>query len=391
MIKKSWMILACSMAISQNYAASAKDLDFDFYGFLKTSYITADQKVESYGANGVGAITQAAIIDETNAATKKSDEERRFAFQAQQSRFGFKIRNGKDVTARLEFDFIDFGASAPSPDYDIRIRIAMLDWQINENLKFQGGQKWVSAMGVLPHTYNFVQSGFFSGNTGFISQEMALKYTMGAIDITGAISSRGRNQGNGGVTENERGFLPALTMRVDYNHGAGLIGASFMGAKLEGESDPNNTANTYHDGNAYIGKVYGSYKTSSFNLRAEYFSGQNTGDLFMLATEGASFTSSTGQNIRVSGGFLSAKVSLSEKNSLYAGYGMVETKDGERFVTANTMVANNVITAGFDHKASAGFTTFLELQSFDTEYHVGSLAKKSYDAMTIETGLVYKF
>ncbi len=391
MLKKSWMVLPLLMATSQTQAGLAKNLDFDLYGFLKTSYITADQKVTSYGAAGVGAITHASVIDETNPSTKKADEERRFAFQAQQSRFGFKVRNGKNVTARLEFDFIDFGASAPSPDYDIRIRIAMLDWQISENLKFQGGQKWVAAMGVLPHTYNYVQSSFYSGNTGFISQEMALKYSLGSVDVTGAISSRGRNQGNGGVTENERGFLPALTLRADYKHGAGIVGASIMGAKLEGESDALNTTNTYHDGNAFIAKVYGSYKNSSFDLRAEYFTGQNTGDLFMLAIAGDTFTSSTGQNISTSGGFLSVKAPVSKKNNVYAGYGMVEMNDGEKYVAANSLIGNKVITAGVDHKTDSGITAFLELQSFDSEYSVTSTTTKSYDAMTLETGLVFKF
>jgi len=391
MIRASLHFFILLSLIPNLVSAEEKKLNFDFYGFLKSSYITASQKIESFGANGIGGITQAAIVDESNSATRKADTTRRFGFQAQQSRFGFKLKHGETLSGKIELDFVDLGAIAPSPDYDVRIRLIMIDWKMSEHLLFQGGQKWVTAVGLFPHTYNYIQANFRSGNTGFISQEMSLKYSRQLWDLTGAISSRGRNQANTGSTENERGILPAFTLRLNFKHKKGIIGTSFVGANLDGESDPSNITNTYQDGNAYIAKAYGSYKNSFFDLRAEYFIGQNTGDLFMLATEGAVFAPSSGTNIHVSGGFLSSKFNIFSKSSIYVGYGMVNTNDGEKYVAANTMIANNVITLGLDRKTDNGLITFVEFQNFDTEYHTGNQVKKKYDAYTIEAGLVYKF
>jgi hypothetical protein len=389
MVKK--LCIAAFLLTSLSAHAGSKNFNYDLYGFVKSSYIYADQKVESYGANGVGAITNAGLVNKTNSATQKADESSRFAFQAQQSRFGFKIDNNKGVKGRLEFDFIDFGAMAPSPDYDIRLRIAMIDWQLSKSLTLQAGQKWVSVMGVLPHTYNYVQSNFRSGNTGFIMQEAALKYSVGSFDLIGAFSSRGRNQGNGGAGVTERGALPAVTLRADYKHGAGILGVSGMVATLKGESDSSNTANNYHDGTAYIAKLYGSFKSGSFDLRAEAYTGQNTGNLFMLAAEDASFEAATGKNIKVHGGFVSAKVGITDTSGIYAGYGTSITNDGEKYVANDKMIENSVITVGIDKRTDSGLTVFLEAQSFDSKFHTSNQETESADAMTIETGMVYKF
>ncbi|MCF8060504.1 MAG: hypothetical protein K9K67_14480 [Bacteriovoracaceae bacterium] len=398
MLKKMGAVAAISLMVPAAHAdAQMGKFSFNMYGFLKASYITADAKVSSYGFGGVGAITQAEQTDETNAATKKSDEERRHAFQSMQSRFGFKFNHGGDVSGKLEFDFINFNARQPSPNANIRLRLAQIDYKMGESTTFSGGQKWVTWMGVVPHTYNYVQSNFLSGHTGFIAQEMAIKHVIGDFDLYGAVGSRGVNNGVT-VSENDRGWLPQASLRADYNYGMGLVGFAVTGSKLEGESDPANTANTYQDGNAFLGKVYGSFKNDLIDFRAEYFVGQNTANLHALATEGSAFGANGGTNVKAAGGFSSAKFAVTKKNGLYAGYGFSETVDGEKNAAvaagtngSGTMIGNKVITAGVDHKTESGLIGFLETQMYDTEYKTAANAKKSYDATTIEAGFVYKF
>lgn len=399
--KQTLILSLASFSCFNSIAADAlMNMTFKPYGILKAAYIAADGKTSSFDSGGVGAITQAGQVDETSAATIKRDKDWTHAFQSMQSRIGAKFGNGSEVSGQVEFDFVDFSDRQPSPDQNIRLRIAQLNYAISDNLMLSAGQKWVTWAGaVSPHTYNFVEGFYRAGNTGFILQEVSLKWTKDALQLYGAVGSKGRNT-TATATDNDYGLLPQFTLRADFIKPNYVLGTAATYASLDSEAEAGTNVGV-QNGSAYLVKGYGSVLLGGLDLRTEFYKAMNSNELFALGLNSANYNSN-GSNVHTYGGYISGKYTTDSNVGFYAGYGMAKAKDGEKIAsingggagTSNNMIANSNLTVGLDKKTASGLNIYLESQNFKTEYKTSAGTngtKKSYKATTFEAGMKYNF
>ncbi len=376
-------------------APAHAELDFNVYGIMKTSIISASQQITSFGNNTFSAPTHAAPVVTTNAATERYSKERRTSFQSQQTRFGAVINSGNKISARLEFDLIDFTQSTHAAGLQTRLRLAQMDYKFSDKLTLTAGQKWLSFMGVVPYMNNLVQANFYSGNTGFIGQEATLKYALSSVDLYAAIMAKGKNTTNS-QTQTELGALPGISLRADYKFSAGLVGVAAIAAKMETEALAANTANTYQDGSAYAYKIFTKMNFGGLDFRAEAFQGQNTENLALLGIGGSSYKSATNTNIQTWGGFTSVAYKFNETHTFYTGAGYVANKDaaarlnGET-ATNNKMASNKMARIGYEYHLGDGAKIFFEDSQYSTKFVTSANSYKSYDANTAEIGLMWAF
>ena len=135
-------------------------------GFLKFGAVAASRAVDSFGNTNMSAPT---VASSSNALGSNLA---RGTFQIAQSRFGAWIDQGK-VKGHLEFDLIDFAKASPVTQIFPRLRIADLDYQIDDSQTVSFGQDWdLFASPYRPFTYNFVGFFFQSGNVGFMRNQV---------------------------------------------------------------------------------------------------------------------------------------------------------------------------------------------------------------------------
>ena len=92
------------------------------YGFLRASSIYSSEALASYNNINLSAPTHAAT------RTASTDKKGRLSFQTQQSRVGFKLKKGDQLSAKPEFDFIDFAKSSSTTQMNPRVRIAAVTY-----------------------------------------------------------------------------------------------------------------------------------------------------------------------------------------------------------------------------------------------------------------------
>ncbi len=363
------------------------ELDFDVYGILKTSIISASQQITSFGNNTFSAPTHAAAVDTTNAATERYSKERRTSFQSQQTRFGAIIKSGNKVSGRFEFDLIDFSQSTHAAGLQTRLRLAYIDYKFSDKFSLTAGQKWLSFMGVVPYMNNLVQANFYSGNTGFIGQEAAFKYSLETIDLYAAIMAKGKNTTNS-QTQTELGALPGISLRADYKFTNGLVGVAAIAAKMETDALAANTTNNYENGSAFAYKIFTKINLGGLDFRAEAFQGQNTENLALLGFGGSAYQAATNTNVKTWGGFSSVAYKLNPTHTIYTGVGYVANKDAA--ARNLTLASNKMARIGYEYHMGDGMKFFFEDSQYSTKYVVSN-SYKSYDANTAEVGLMWAF
>ncbi|MAV92113.1 MAG: hypothetical protein CL676_11895 [Bdellovibrionaceae bacterium] len=345
----------------------AQALEVKPYGRLKFSSITATQKVMSFSKETHSAITHAGQTASTPEAQKKYDESARSTFQTQQSRLGLNVSEGDNLKGKVEIDFVDFNQSTHGAGNQFRIRQGYIEYGFGD-FTLTGGQKWITFSGVVPHTYNIVQASFYSGNSGFIGQELSLKWNASeAFTLYGALGARGKNT-TATQTKQELGYLPALTLRGDVHLGMGLVGFAAIYGKMNNEDLDTNTSSTFEDSTSYAYKVFTDLKFSVLNLKSEIFYGENTEDLALLALAGSNYSNANKRSVQTYGGFLSLSTALGEKSSVWAGYGMAQHNKASEVIAANGLSRNELIRLGADYAAKENFKFFLELTHFQTQY-----------------------
>ncbi len=391
---KNKIILGSGLLALSNVTTQAA-LDFNVYGIMKTSIVSASQQINSFGKSTFSAHTHAAAVDTTNSATEKYSKERRTSFQTQQSRVGAIINSGNKISARIEFDFIDFNQSTHAAGLQTRLRLAYMDYKFSDKLSLSAGQKWLSFMGVVPYMNNLVQANFYSGNTGFIGQEASLKYVTDHFDFYGSILAKGNNR-TASQTSTELGAQPGVSLRADYKLSKGIIGLAAVAAKVETDALAANTSNTYENGNSFVYKIFTKMNFGGLDFRAEAFNGQNTENLALLAIGGSSYKAASNTDIQTWGGFTSLAYKFNPTHTLYAGAGYVANKDAaarlaSESATVNKMASNKMARIGYEYHMGDGAKIFFEDTQYSTKYVVSSNSYKSYDANVAEVGLMWAF
>ena len=151
--------------ISAASASTQKGFEAEVYGFIKSSSIYSSEALASFNNINLSAPTHA--VAQKNASDKVS----RLSFQTQQSRVGFNLKKGDQLSAKLEFDFIDFAKSSPTTQMNPRVRIAAVNY-VWENQKVIIGQDWDLFSPVTSFTFDYVGLYFMAGNTGSIKSRM---------------------------------------------------------------------------------------------------------------------------------------------------------------------------------------------------------------------------
>ena len=183
---KKYLLVVLLLFISGASASTQKGFEAEAYGFIKASSIYSSEALASYNNINLSAPTHA--VAQTKAAEKVS----RLSFQTQQSRVGFNLKKGDRLSAKLEFDFIDFAKSSPTTQMNPRVRIAAVTY-VWENQKVIIGQDWDLFSPVTSFTFDYVGLYFMAGNTGFMRQQLQYLNTQGNWEFGTAIGMAGNN------------------------------------------------------------------------------------------------------------------------------------------------------------------------------------------------------
>ena len=143
------------------------------YGFVKGSVITSDKAIASAGNQNINGPTEAFYnSDSLSEQINSSRNHSRNQIQTQQSRFGFSIKKEK-ITAKLEWDLINFSQAGALGSAAPRTRLAFIEYRPNDysSLFIGEGMSLFAVTG--PKTYNFVGNHFRSGNTGFYQESLS--------------------------------------------------------------------------------------------------------------------------------------------------------------------------------------------------------------------------
>ena len=347
--------------------------DISHYGFIKGSFLKADQALDSdhkaFAAN-----------DETGATG--FDKKGRTQFSFTQSRWGIKASHDK-ISGKFEFD-LDGDSNNENGDVKsstgiIRVRQANMSYKIGQNGKLTFGKKWTKFMGILPHTYSFTKVNFFAGNTGFLVDGADYTHTMG--DLSFAIEMS--NLGEGDVA---KASSPVMTANVDYKNDMFRAGFAYTKASLA-HKEVLATAGDV-DSDAMGMKVYGSFTgVKNLNVGAEYYTGENLGSIQTGAL--ASALAADAKKRKETGYFVTAKYMLGDY-SVFGGYGTSEM-DKATEATVAKKTANTLTHFGLDAKLEKNLTAFFQYEGFDTTWRTTSTTTNSTKASSMEVGLVYKF
>lgn len=387
--------------------ANAK-VDIEFYGFLKASYLHSNNSVSSFGNDSFHAPTEAQNLhlDETTGAQQKATykQQSKGAFQVAQTRPGVFLKRGEKLSAKIEFDFTDFTAT-PTGKNDPRVRLAEIYYKFTDSLSARIGQGWTTFEAFTPHTFNYVGRWFRAGSSGFLAQQVELKYSMSHWNFYGTVAQKGRNisgypKSNGAATDplvqdvSSTG-LPQVVGKVEYNNGTHHAGFAYTYAKFDyKDADYNNAAGSVKGNNtrSYGGKIFYHGKFGNLDIRPEIYSGSNLNDLLYLTLADHSVSAGKNRDIQELGYFTSLRYNLENGDYLIGGYGRAKITSSLDKIANNKLVANEVIRLGYAHQLEEGLEVFAELTNYYSTY-TKAVAKNvsGSQAGLAELGMVYHF
>jgi len=381
MMKKYLMALSF-VYLTAASASTQKGFETEVYGFIKTSAMYATEALASYNNINLSAPTHAV------AHTKSTDQQSRMSFQAQQSRAGVNLKKGTDLSAKLEFDFIDFTKSSPTTQMNPRVRIAAVTYNW-ENQKVILGQDWDLFSPVTSYTYDYVGLYFMAGNTGFMRQQFQYLNTQGKWEFGAAVGMAGNNPGTMD-SDLELGKSPTYSARASYALANGRIGASVIYSHLKyAENDSSHDVYGY---NLFLENSLG--ETS---LKSEVYYGQNLANIGALAIGKGTMN----EDVKEYGGTLTLTHKLSPKHAPFGGVGFarVDNRDAITpisFNTANTITnpgvsANFLARFGWEYKVTEDFSWITEFSRYETTSKLASNQYQTNIAESVETGIQLRF
>jgi hypothetical protein len=369
-------------------ATTVNGFDASFYGFIKASGMYASQALASYNNINLSAPTHAVAV------TRPIDKTSRMSFQTQQTRAGINLKKGDNLSAKLEFDFIDFNKSSPTTQMNPRVRIAAVTYAW-ENNKIIVGQDWDLFSPVTSFTFDYVGLYFLAGNTGFMRQQAQYLKDLGQWELGGALGMAGNNPG---VTDAdlELAKSPSYSGRATYKiNEKSRIGLSGIYARLNYQASP--TANgTTHD--AYAGNAFYEQAWDGLTVKSELYYGQNLANIGALSIGKGTDT----RDVKEYGGMLTAHYRIMERNFIFGGGGFAKVDNRSQIPAfapnpANTAITNpgirqNIVTrVGWEYRITDDFSWISEVSRFQT---VSKLSDNKYQhniAGSFESGVQLRF
>lgn len=369
------------LSISSAQAVSQKGFETEFYGFIKASSMYSSEALASYNNINLSAPTHAV------AHTKNADQRGRMSFQAQQSRAGVNLKKD-ELSAKLEFDFIDFSKSSPTTQMNPRVRIASVTYAV-ENHKFIIGQDWDLFSPVTSMTFDYVGLYFMAGNTGFMRQQAQYLNTQGKWEFGAAVGMAGNNPGTTD-SDLELGKSPTYSARASYALTQGRIGVSAIYAHLK--YDANDSSHDAYGYNAFYESTLGET-----TIKSEAYYGQNLANLGSLSIGKGTMNT----DVKEYGATLTASHKLTAKNVPFGGLGLARI-DNKNELTPFSTNASNLVTnpgirsnflmrLGWEYKVTDDFSWISELSRFDTTSKLASGSYQNNIVGSAETGVQLRF
>lgn len=310
----------------------------------------------------------------------------RASLQTQQSRIGFNLKK-EALSAKLEFDFVDFSKSSPTTQANPRVRIASVSY-VKDNHKFIIGQDWDLFSPGTAFTYNYVGNYFLAGNVGFMRQQLQYLNTQGEMEYAAAVGMPGNNPG---VTDAdlELAKSPSYSLRVMRKLPYGKVGISGIYARLHFQDN-----SSTHD--SYAGNIFYEQLISRITFKAETYYGQNLNNIGSLAIGKGTST----KDVKEYGGYLTASYNLDEKSFIFGGAGTA-VADKASEVTAYSLNANGIISnpgilrnlqtkLGYEYKVSPDFSLIGEVTRYETKIKEATRTS-IMDVYSVDAGIQLRF
>jgi hypothetical protein len=379
---KKYLFVSALLCINAAYAATQKGFETDVYGFIKASAIYSSEALGSYNNINLSAPTHAV------AQTKSADKTSRLSFQTQQSRIGFNLKKGDQLSAKLEFDFIDFAKSSPTTQMNPRVRIASVTYAW-ENQKVIIGQDWDLFSPVTSFTFDYVGLYFMAGNTGFMRQQFQYLNTQGKWEFGSAIGMAGNNPG---TTDGdlELGKSPTYSARASYALEAGRVGISGIYSHLKYSA--NDSSHDAYGANLFMENAFGET-----TIKSEGYYGQNMANLGTLAIGKGTMT----DDVREYGATFTLLHKLTPKHVPFGGVGFAKV-DNKNSITPFSQNANNTITNpgiksnflmrfGWEYKVTEDFSWVSEISRYETASKIAASEYQYNIAGSLESGIQLRF
>lgn len=379
----------------------AAPIAFEPYGFLKTTILRSEHALNSFGAGTFQAPTETANFDLPAANTDPSFLNRAFmSFQIAQSRVGAAIKTGERVSAKLEVDFLDLSRGNAIGVTGPRLRLAELYYKPIDSIAVRVGQGWSTFYAIGPHTANFVGNGFRAGSSGFLNEQVEVKWTYGAFQFFGTLAQKGRIAAFNAKTadtaheESELGG-PAIVLKAEWSDANQKAGLAFAHAEIDNAvstSAPTPAGLASSDSVLTGGKVYYLGKLNKFEFRGEYMVGQNLNDLNFLTLAQRSVAANNVDNVPEHSFFVSLKYTIDETQNVYGGYGRDDIEASFDTLKPGALVSNEVGRLGYQAQLGDGLVFLTELSHFASRYlTTGATREGIRNAFLGEMGFILNF
>lgn len=281
----------------------------DLFGFIKADYVHSNRAMLSFGRENLAAPNMAKRI------VQNDDRDPVNVVNIRETLVGFTPRYGKNLSATLQFSFLDLnrgnGGLATSP----AISQAFIEYQ-TEKFVFFAGQKWDIFSPLYPDTYNIFSGLLGSGNLGLFREQIGMKHILSQfLEFTYSLGNSGLNTGPNVLPTVEQSKGSTLAFQLKYKPIENLhLYLSGIYANLK-YSDPN--YNSMYINRDYTGiplldnkRIYQESKGISFSIqydisknlvwKGETHVGQNMDNLSLLSL-GSAQINYMGQSILQSG------------------------------------------------------------------------------------------
>jgi hypothetical protein len=388
-MKMKYFVPMLAVLTTGTQAATVNGFEIAPYGFLKASAMYSDKALASYNNINLSAPTHAV------AETRPQDKTSRFSLQTQQSRIGTTIAKDK-LSARFEFDFIDFNKSSPTTQMNPRVRIASMTYAWDNN-KVIIGQDWDLFSPTTTFTFDYVGLYFLAGNSGFMRQQAQYLKTLGDWELGAALGMAGNNPG-ASDTDLELGKSPTYALRLARALKDGRIGLSAIYSTLHFNQTTTAPSSAQ---DAYGYNAFYEQKVGSFNIKSEAYYGQNLANLGALTLA----RGTAGANVREYGATLTGQYLMNETQTIFGGVGMARIDNKANLVpfnipstgtSANVISApgvrsNFLVRAGYEHKVTPDLSWLSEISRYETDSKLANNEYKSKTAYSLESGIQLRF
>lgn len=379
---KKYLLAVSILFINAASATTQKGFETEVYGFVKASAMYSSEALGSYNNVNLSAPTHAV------AHTKSTDSTSRLSFQTQQSRIGFNLKKGDQLSSKLEFDFIDFAKSSPTTQMNPRVRIASVTYAW-ENQKVIIGQDWDLFSPVTSFTFDYVGLYFMAGNTGFMRQQLQYLNTQGKWEFGSAVGMAGNNPGTTD-SDLELAKSPTYSLRASYALEAGRIGVSGIYSHLKYAA--NDSSHDAYGANAFMENVY-----DQTSLRSEAYYGQNMANIGTLAIGKGTMTN----DVKEYGATLTLLHKVTPKHVPFGGIGFAKV-DNKNSITPFSMNATNTITSpgissnflmrfGWEYKVTDDFSWISEISRYETQSKLTASTYETNIVGSLESGVQLRF